>query len=82
MFIVNEGEVLNARSVDKLVFTGNKIIYTNLVQNNAAKPVVYLTACKNVLVENNTFDTDVVPVIQLSKMNTKDIRTDIKVDIK
>lgn len=82
VFMVNKGEVLRARSVDRLVFTGNKIIHTNLLQNDADKPVIYVTACKNVVVEKNTFDAKGWPAVQLSKMNTTDIKTDINVTVK
>ena len=82
VFIVNNGEVLNARSVDRLVFTCNKITHTGLLQKDADKPVVYLTACKNVLIERNTFDAKVLPMVQVSKMKGTDIKTDTGVNIK
>ena len=82
VFIVNNGEVLDARSVDRLVFTGNKIIHTNLLQKDTDKPVVYLVACKNVLIEGNTFDAKVLPIVQISKMGATDIKTDMEVNRK
>lgn len=81
VFIVNRGGVLNARSVDRLVFTSNKIMHTNLIED-VDKSVIYLAACKNVLIEKNTFDASVLPSVRLSKMNPTNIKTDLGVNVK
>jgi polygalacturonase len=67
-----------ARSVDHLLFSGNKITYTNT--RGSGKPAVNLTACKNVVIDKNCFDAaDVEPVVTTSKMTKKDLETDLGV---
>ena len=81
-FILYNDGVLNARSVDGLVFTGNKITRSSLLATKTNSPVINLTACKNVLVKKNTFDSNESPVVKADKMTKKDIKVDLKVELK
>jgi len=81
-FILYNDGVLNARSVDGLVFTGNKISTTSLLPTKTIRPVINLTASKNVLIKKNKFDSNELPVVKASKMTKKDINVDLKVELK
>lgn len=81
-FVLYNDGVLNARSVDGLVFTGNKISTTSLLPTKTIRPVINLTASKNVLIKKNKFDSNEAPVVKASKMTKKDINVDLKVELK
>lgn len=81
-FKVYNDAVLSARSVDHLVFTGNKIIHTHFMEQAGKQAAIDLMACKNVIVEKNMFDSNDEPVINTDKMTKKDIRSDLKVNMK
>lgn len=73
--------VLSARSVDRLLFSGNKISNT-LPSNSNIKAFISLTACRNVKVEKNRFDSLEIPLVNAVKMTYTDIKTDLKVNLK
>lgn len=81
-FKLYNGEVLNARSVDGLVFTGNSILLTNFLQKDSSKPVINLTACKNVLIEKNKFESKELPAVHTFRMSKKDMKADVSVEAK
>lgn len=81
-FILYNDGVLNARSVDGLAFTGNKISRTSLLPMRANKPSINLTACKNVLIKKNKFDSNESPVVKIDKMTKKDIKVDLNLEMK
>src|SRR5206468_13110094 len=73
---------LSARSTDRLVFTGNKIVSANFLTKGKGSVAIDLTACQNVLIEKNNFDLTELPVINSRKMTNGDLKTDLKVNIK
>jgi hypothetical protein len=81
-FKVNNGGVLTARSVDNLVFTGNKIIYTRLPQKVGRQAAIELTACKKVSILKNNFEAPDASFINAFKMTKKELKTDLKLNIK
>ena len=81
-FKVHSGTLLSARSVDHLTFNGNTIIHSSFMERGNKQVAIDLTACKNVLIEKNSFESSEVPVINASKMTKKDIRSDLKVTMK
>jgi len=74
--------VLAARSVDHLLFTGNKIVYTGLVKEEKITAAIDLTACKNALIEKNNFELPAPPVINIRDMKKVDLKTDLKINQK
>ncbi|SMC87303.1 right-handed parallel beta-helix repeat-containing protein [Pedobacter nyackensis] len=80
-FILYRDGLLNARSVDHLTFSGNKISWTNLLQKKSNLSI-NLTACKNVVIRKNSFEAGEPPVVKASKMTNKDLKTDLKVEVK
>jgi len=81
-FKMTNQALLSARSTDRLVFTGNKIVYTDLLKGEKEIIAINLTACTNVLIEKNNFDLPAMPFINMQKMNHADLKTDLKVNIK
>lgn len=81
-FILYNDGVLNARSVDGLVFTGNKILRTSLLPTKTVRPVINLTASTNVLIKKNKFDSSELPVVKTSKMTKRDIKVDLNIEMK
>lgn len=81
-FKINTPGVLAARSTDRLVFTGNKIIPDNSLKGGNMNPAIELTACKNVLIEKNKFELPGLPVINAWKMKRTDLKTNVKVNLK
>jgi hypothetical protein len=81
-FKVNNGGVLTARSVDNLVFTGNKIIYTRLSEKAGRPAAIELTACKKVSILKNSFEAQDASFINAFKMTKKELKTDLKLNIK
>jgi hypothetical protein len=80
-FKVYHDVVLSARSVDHLLFAGNKITYTNFFGKGNNKPSINLTACKNVVIHKNRFDAPTGPVVNTSKMTKTDLKTDLTVNM-
>jgi hypothetical protein len=81
-FKMTNEAVVSARSTDRLVFTGNKIFYTDLLKVRKDIVAFDLTACTNVLIEKNNFDLPAKPLINTQKMTNADLKTDLKVNIK
>jgi hypothetical protein len=81
-FKMTNQAVVSARSTDRLVFTGNKIVYTDPLKERRDIVAFDLTACANVLIEKNNFDLPAMPVINIRKMTKADLKTDLKVNIK
>jgi len=81
-FKVYNDEVLSARSVDNLIFAGNKIIHSDLMEKGKSQAAIDLTACRKVRIENNAFDLPEMPFINAVKMTKKDLKTDLKVNIR
>jgi polygalacturonase len=81
-FKVFNDAVLSARSVDNLLFSGNNIFHTGFTGQEKKIAAIELAACKNVIIENNRFDTAEPQVINAVKMTKKDFRSDIKVNVK
>jgi len=77
-FRLNNSNLVNARSTEGLVFKDNKIVLTTITD----KPLIYLTACKKVLIENNSFNVGGSPIVQISNMIQPDIKTNWQVFIK
>lgn len=67
--------LLYARSVDTLVFSSNRMIYTNTYPPFYRKVNVYLDGCRHVSIGNNTFDA-VFPGrnVWIEHMKPKDLR--------
>lgn len=80
-FILYRDGVLNARSVDRLVFTGNKISWSSLLTKKGS-PSINLTACKNVTIRKNNFDTVEPVVLKANRMTKKDLKSDLKAEMK
>ena len=81
-FKIISPEVLAARSTDQLMFTGNQIMRDSSFENKNGKPTIELTACKHVLIEKNQFELPETAVVDALKMKRKDLRTDMKVNLK
>jgi hypothetical protein len=81
-FKLSGSNALSARSVDKLVFNDNKIIYVNKNAGQNRGPLVTLTACKNVQVEKNDVEANESPVVETTKMISADIKTNLKINRK
>lgn len=79
-FKVNTNTILSARSVDNLIFTGNRITHANPVKMGNKQAAIELTACKKVLIEKNSFDSQEASQINAGKMIKKDIQTDLKIN--
>ena len=81
VFKMSYQTVVSTRSTDRLVFTGNKIIYVDSLKGKRDIVAIDLTACTNVFIEKNNFDLPVMPVIKIQKMTNADLKTDLKVKI-
>jgi hypothetical protein len=81
-FKMTNEAVVSARSTDRLVITGNKIIYADPLKGRKDIVAFDLTACTNVLIEKNNFDLPAKPLINTQKMTNADLKTDLKVNIK
>ena len=82
IFKITNEAVVSARSTDRLVFTGNKIIYANSLKERKDIVAIDLTSCTNVLIEKNNFDLTTMPMINIQKMTNADLKTDLKIKIK
>jgi hypothetical protein len=81
-FTSDYATVLMARSTDRLVFSGNKILYADFLKGRKEMISVDVIACSHVRIEKNSFDLPETPVIRASKMTSRDLYTDLKVGIK
>jgi len=77
-FRLNNGSLLNARSTEGLVVKDNKIVLLTRTE----KPLIYLTACKKVLIENNSLGVAASPIVQINEMIQRDIKTNWRIEIK
>ena len=75
-FTIYDYPLLTARSVENLVFKGNKIVMNGSAEKGAPRPGFELTACKKVSVVKNTFKDYPNPSIHLQKMNKKEIKSE------
>ncbi|NRF39653.1 right-handed parallel beta-helix repeat-containing protein [Pedobacter foliorum] len=82
IFILHNDGLLNARSVDGLVFTGNKITRSSLLPTGTSNPSINLTACKNVFIKKNKFDSNTLPIVKANTMAKKDIKVDLNIEMK
>jgi hypothetical protein len=77
-FKVFDKLILSARSTDGLFFLNNTINQSNLLASGSNENFLTLTACKNVVIRHNTFNTTWKPKITAFKMTKRQIKTDIK----
>ncbi len=71
--------VLNARSVEGLVFSNNTIVRTNPGPADTTKASFQLTACKNVVIERNVMKGFGQSMIKLNDMPASAVKTDAKI---
>jgi hypothetical protein len=76
IFTIYDYPVVSARSVENLVFKGNKIIMTGSTEKGSPRPGFELTACKKVTFVKNTFKDYPNPEIHFQKMDKKEIKSD------
>jgi hypothetical protein len=76
MFTIYDYPVLTARSVDNLIFTGNKIVMTSSAEQGIPRPGFELTACKKVVIVKNIFKGYTDPAIHFRKMDKKEIKSE------
>lgn len=81
-FNTQDGKSLQARSVEGLLFTGNKITGDGASDPGGFKKTVSLTDCTNVYIQNNRVSGSKGSTVALSGMTEKDIQTDWKFSIK
>lgn len=77
-FKIFDKPILSARSTDGLFFTNNTINPSNLLESGSNGKSFILTACKNVVIKNNTFNTSWKTKVAISNMTKEQIKTDIK----
>ncbi|MFV8346991.1 right-handed parallel beta-helix repeat-containing protein [Flavobacterium sp. ZB4P13] len=77
-FKVYDRPIMTARSTDGLVFSNNTINQSNLLNAGTNESVFRLTACKNVVIQKNKFNTTWLPKITLDQMSEKELKTDVK----
>lgn len=75
---LNNSPILNARSTEGLLFKDNKIVLVT----GTDKPLIYLTACKKALIENNSLNVGGSSIVQISNMTQRDIKTSWRIDLK
>jgi len=78
IFKVYDRPLIKARSTNGLVFSNNTINQSYLMNPGSNKISMQLTACKNVSIQNNTFNTVWKPIINIEKMELKQLKTSIK----
>ena len=81
-FKLGNNAVLTARSVENIVFAGNKINHTHFMEKDSTLAAIELTACKKVLIEGNSFAFPEIPVINAIKMTKTDFKTDMNIHFK
>lgn len=72
-FKVFDKQILSARSTDGLFFSNNTINQSSLMENSNEE-TFKLTACKNVVIKNNTFNTSWKPKIATFNMEKISMR--------
>lgn len=77
-FKIFDKPILSARSTDGLFFSNNTINQSNLLPAGSDENSFSLTACNNVVIKNNKFNTTWKPKITTLKMTKQQIKTDIK----
>jgi len=77
-FKIFDRPILSARSTDGLFFTNNTINKSDLLEAGSNENSFSLTACNNVVIKKNHFNTPWKPMITTSKMTKQQIKTDIK----
>lgn len=70
--------VLSARSVERLIFTGNKFIRTNFFPSGKSRPAFNLVACSKVKMMNNSFRVGWNTGVMLNSMSTGEITTNLE----
>ncbi len=70
--------VLSARSVERLIFTGNQFIRTGILPIKESRPAFRLTACSKVLLRNNSFSQEWNSEVLLSSMSPKEVTTNLQ----
>lgn len=71
--------VLNARSVNHLIFAGNNLLMDHFLPKGEIRPGFKLTGCTNVEIRNNKFSASWNSTILADKMNKKDIKTNLSI---
>jgi hypothetical protein len=77
VFKVYDLPLISARSTDGLLIRNNTILKSAFMEPAGNKVSFQLTACKNVILQNNIFNTDWKPLIFLEMMLKKQLKTDI-----
>lgn len=78
LFKIFDKSILSARSTDGLVFVNNTINPSDLLPAGSNENSFTLTACNNVIIKKNHFNTSWKPKIATFKMTKKQVKTDIK----
>ena len=78
-FKIYDYSIVSARSVENLIFTGNKIVQTNFMGKGENRPGFLLTACSKVDISGNTFSSGWNSTISADKMNKIDIKTNLPI---
>ncbi|RPD41162.1 right-handed parallel beta-helix repeat-containing protein [Chitinophaga barathri] len=78
-FIIYDYPVLTAKSTKNLVFTGNRITWTNDFRQPEAAPraAFSLEACEAVRISGNNFDVPFKPSVTLKNMTGKELKSDL-----
>lgn len=71
--------VLTARSVDNLVFTGNRLVWDDFFPKGEFRSGFQLTGCTRVEIQDNHFSSGWNSVVSANKMNRKDIKTNLPI---
>ncbi len=80
IFKVYDDPILTAQSTENLIFTGNSIIHTNWMKQQAERRAsFFLNACTKVLIRNNKVSGNFEPMVQTENMHKTDISADIKI---
>jgi hypothetical protein len=80
-FKVYDPPVLTARSVNGLTFTNNKITQTHLMAGDTTKASFRIDACKQVRLQNNSFETDWKPKLLLMHTDKKELKTEKDISV-
>ncbi len=77
-FQVFDRPLLSVRSTNGLIFNNNTINQSSFMKSEGNNVSFQLTACENVRIQNNTFNTNWKPLITLDKMTKTQVSTDMK----
>lgn len=77
-FKIFDKPILSARSTNGLFFSNNTISTSNLPETGTNENSFTLTACKDVVIKNNTFNTSWKTNIAAFEMRKKEVKTDIR----